>query len=276
MDESTVTLATGGTTVQLAVLQRGGSRPPLVCLHGFGSTKEDYADLALHPAFADRGLVLLDAPGCGASTVDEPAAVTIPFLVEVAAGACDALGLDRFHLSGHSMGGLTALLLANARPERVLSFVDIEGNLAPEDCFLSRQIIDFPADDEKTFFDAFVERVAERPEFASRLYATSLPLKVRPSVVHPIFTSMVELSDTMPLLDLMAGLRCPRVFVYGEQNRHLSYLDGLPGIGVETAEIQFAGHFPMYSNPVELWAVMAEFLDRCDASTPEPQEGTAR
>lgn len=54
-------------------------------------------------------------------------------------------GIEHFHLVGHSMGGLTALMLAHEEPERVLSFVDIEGNVAPEDCFLSRKVITHPA-----------------------------------------------------------------------------------------------------------------------------------
>ena len=37
-------------------------------------------------------------------------------------------GIRRFHLVGHSMGGLTALLLAQHQPDQVLSFVDIEGS----------------------------------------------------------------------------------------------------------------------------------------------------
>jgi pimeloyl-ACP methyl ester carboxylesterase len=42
------------------------------------------------------------------------------------------------------MDGLTALLLANRHPDRVLSFVNIKGNLAPEDCFLKSTDIGFP------------------------------------------------------------------------------------------------------------------------------------
>ena len=76
---------------------------------------------------------------------------------------------------------------------------------------------------------------------------------------------MVELSDNEPLMDIMGGLPCPRVFIYGEQNRHLSYLSELPGIGVEVVEISHAGHFPMYSNPPALWASMANFLKRSEA-----------
>ena len=50
--------------------------------------------------------------------------------------------IDRFHLIGHSMGGLTALILGDEHPGRVSSFINIEGNVSPEDCFLSRQVVE--------------------------------------------------------------------------------------------------------------------------------------
>ncbi|MEM1264067.1 MAG: alpha/beta hydrolase [Pseudomonadota bacterium] len=254
-----------GTSVRVAYLRRPAAGVPLVCLHGFGSTKEDYADLALHPAFAGRDLVMLDAPGCGASYVADPEAISIPFLVDVALAVCDALELAQFHLSGHSMGGLTALLLAHHHPERLLSFIDIEGNVAPEDCFLSRQIVDYPASNEEEFLDGFIARLKTSKEYSSVLYSIAVPSKVRSSSVKPIFSSMVELSDGQPLMDHMLGLPCPRVFIYGEQNRHLSYLDTLQSAGVDVVEIPWAGHFPMYSNPPALWSAMADFLNRAEA-----------
>lgn len=267
LESSSMQLDVRGTTVNVAYLQRAGTKTPLVCLHGFGSSKEDYADLSMHPEFADRGLLLLDAPGFAASAVSDPHALSIPFLVDAALAACDALGVQRFHLSGHSMGGLTALLLAERHSDRVASFINIEGNVAPEDCFLSRQIIEHPADSADAFLDGFIDRVSGREEFASRLYASTLRYKVPAASVEPIFTSMVDLSDNTPLMSTIAELPMPRLFVYGEQNRHLSYLDGLPALGVQVAEISFAGHFPMYSNPVELWATMADFIARTEAAS---------
>lgn len=266
METATLDLNVGGTGISLAYLRRRGTLPTLLCLHGFGSTKEDYADLALREDFRGRDLVFWDAPGCGASSVSNPDALSIPFLVEVARAACVALELDQFHLSGHSMGGLTALMLAKAAPQQVLSFFDIEGNVAPEDCFLSRQIIDYPAHTADGFFAGFKERVRQRSEFSSALYVTALDCKVRPTTVAPIFRSMVDLSDNTDLMGIMAGLKCPRAFVHGAQNRHLSYLNRLPDIGVEVIEIPDSGHFPMYSNPPALWAAMAEFVSRHEAN----------
>ena len=265
MESATLDLNVQGTEVSLAYLRRPGPLPALVCLHGFGSTKEDYADLALREEFQERELVIWDAPGCGASTISDPDALSIPFLVQVAQTACAALGLDAFHLSGHSMGGLTGLMLAQVEPDRVLSFFDIEGNVAPEDCFLSRQIIDYPAETADDFFVGFKERVRQRSEFSSALYVTALDCKIRPTSVAPIFRSMVDLSDNTNLMEIMADLNCPRAFIHGAQNRHLSYLNRLQDIGVEVIEIPDSGHFPMYSNPPALWTAMAGFLARHEA-----------
>ena len=264
MQSDTLNLTVHGHSVALSVLRRTGTRPALICLHGFGSTKEDYADLTMRADFVDRDLIFWDAPGCGTSTVSHPDAPTIPFLVSVVEAASNALGLERFHLSGHSMGGLTGLLYAQAHPDRVLSFIDIEGNLAPEDCFLSRQIVEHPAPTPEAFLAEFMDRVKGRAEYGSALYAEALPLKVKPATFQPVFASMVDLSDNTDLLAIMAGLSCPRVFIYGAQNRHLTYLDGLPGIGVQVVEVPDSGHFPMYSNPPALWSAMGKFLQQAD------------
>lgn len=256
----TLDLTVRDTAVSLAALHRDGVGAPVVCLHGFGSTKEDYADLARWPATARRPLFLLDAPGFGASKTAAPSALDIPFLVDVTLAACNAAGIEEFHLAGHSMGGLTALLLANAHPGRVLSFSDIEGNVAPEDCFLSRQIIDFPATDDTIFFEQFIDRVREIPQTSSHLYALTLPLKVQIGAVRPVFQSIVALSDGAPLMDMFGALTCPRQFIYGAENTHLSYLSALPQRGVGVVEITHSGHFPMYANPPALWQAMTALI----------------
>lgn len=252
------------TSVKVAYQRRHGGGAPLVSLHGFGSTKEEYADLALRADFAGRDLIAFDAPGCGLSEIENPETLSIPFLVDVALAACDALGVDRFHLTGHSMGGLTGLLLAHANPDRVLSFFDIEGNVAPEDCFLSRQIIDYPADTPDDFMEQFQARARTRPEFGSAFYAAALPHKVCATTFKPIFTSMVEISDNALLLNMVKELSCPKAFVYGVQNRHLSYLSLLPELGVRVIEIDNSGHFPMYSNPTALWDALSGFLKEAE------------
>ncbi|MCA4131640.1 alpha/beta fold hydrolase [Arthrobacter sp. M4] len=264
LEPFTAQLTIDGTDVEVAGMSRGGSGLPLVFLHGFGSTKEDYADVIQREGLADHPILAYDAPGCGATVCSKLDAISVPFLVAVSLEVLRFKGIDRFHLVGHSMGGLTALLLADQEPSRVVSFVDIEGNVTPEDCFLSRQIISHAHPDPEDFFKDFQDRVWKSRYFSSSLYAASLPHKVRASAVRPIFESMVELSDHGNLMDRFLALPFPRMYMYGVQNNTLSYLDILAEKGVELAEISHSGHFPMYSNAPEMWSRLEEFVVRSE------------
>lgn len=233
---------------------------PVTFLHGFGSTKEEYADFTQFPGLAGRPFLAYDAPGFGQSTASDLTTVSIPFLVDVALAALDRLDIDRFHVVGHSMGGLTALMLAARVPDRVLSFTDIEGNLAPEDCFLSSQIVTHGDDDPTKFLSAFANRSLQSVEYSSALYGSRVLTTIDPHVVRPVFESMVDLSDNGDLLTQFTSLPIPRMFMHGQQNADLTYLPELRRRGVTVAEIEHSGHWPMYSNPPAMWTALRNFL----------------
>jgi pimeloyl-ACP methyl ester carboxylesterase len=255
-------LRVNGVNLKIATVRRAGRLAPVVFLHGFGGTKEDYTDVVLRPAFHGRPVIAFDAPGCGASECDDLAAVDVPFLVDTARAVVDHLGISRFHLVGHSMGGVTGLLLAHRQPRRVLSFVNVQGNLTPQDCFLSRPAISGHRPD---FFAAFTDDVHRVPHYAGALHAVGLPHKVRRGAALGLLESMVELSDHGELLAKFLSLPCARMFLYGEEHAALPYLPQLDANGVELAEVPHCGHFPMYSNPVAMWRHIAEFHQRVES-----------
>ncbi len=248
-----------GVGLKVAAIHRDGALEPIVFLHGFGCTKEDYADVVHYAAFEGRPFLAYDAPGFGETRCSDLSGISIPFLSETAWAVLQSIGFARFHLVGHSMGGLTALMLAHKHPDRVLSFVNIEGNLAPEDCFLSRQITQYPHADSERFLDDLIERTHQAPGYSCALYAASLRHKVRPGAVRGIFESIVELTDSGDLMDRFLNLSCPRMFMYGDQNAALSYLSHIQSKGVRLSAIPDCGHFPMYSNPPVMWKEIADF-----------------
>ena len=267
LEKDVIALDVDGVALRVAAMHREGRRTPLVFLHGFGSTKEDYADAARHPQFDDRRIIAFDAPGCGQTDCADLSAISIPFLRRTAELVLAHFGVERFHLVGHSMGGLTALMLASECGDSVVSFANIEGNVAPEDCFLSRQILDYPAEDSEAFMSAFVERAWQSDAISSPLYAAALPYKVRPDAVAPIFRSMVEISEEDELMATFTGLPCAKMFVFGDQNRSLSYLGTLMKRGVQLAEIERSGHWPMYANAPALWTRLGAFIDHAEQET---------
>ncbi|MGF6835104.1 pimeloyl-ACP methyl ester carboxylesterase [Paenarthrobacter sp. TE4293] len=91
-----------------------------VYLHGAAGSWTTFQPLL--PGSPERDQVLLDLPGWGDSTEGARIATAT---VEAMAGAVvevlDDLGYGRWNLVGHSMGGVIALHLAAAWPERTLS-----------------------------------------------------------------------------------------------------------------------------------------------------------
>lgn len=259
-----IQVSVDGVQINLAVSRRDGPLAPIVFLHGFGGSKEDYLDISLHDSFRGRPFVAFDAPGCGQTTVLDFSKISIPFLVNTTKALLLHLNIERFHLVGHSMGGLAGLELAYSCPGAVQSFVNIKGNLGPEDCFLSRQIFTYTDEDPVEFLERFIERNYHSPLFSAPLYAANVRGKVQAEAVRGIFESMVKLSDQGSLLTKFLSLPFPRLFMYGQQYNMLSYLPTLERESVQLAEIPYCGHFPMYSNPCAMWESISRFLAELD------------
>lgn len=111
-----MTMTTSGLSVA-----RSGSGEPLVLLHGWGSSRRDFA--AVLPALADRFEVLaMDLPGVGRSPhlQERP---TVAALTDAVEQALDREGVDQVHVLGDSLGARVAIELA--RRGRAASVVAI-------------------------------------------------------------------------------------------------------------------------------------------------------
>ena len=62
---------------------------------------------------------------------------------------------------------------------------------------------------------------------------------------------------------------CDCLFLYGERNGTLSYLQRLRSSGVQVVEIPSAGHFVFYDNPVATFQAVGEFVHALPASLPD-------
>ena len=120
------------------------SAPPLVLLHGHGSnvhTFDQLADRLRH----DWRITALDQRGHGDSDwADDYAG---EHFVADFAGFASAVGLERFSLLGHSMGGLVAMAYAAANPDAVerLVIVDIGPEVGREGAeSVRRQTVEAP------------------------------------------------------------------------------------------------------------------------------------
>ena len=101
----------------------GGDATPLIFLHGVGSDKTAWAPQLAHFG-PKRRTIALDYPGYGESDhlATGEGAMHDRFAAAILA-ALDALAIDRAHLCGLSLGGVVALALAHAAPERLATLI---------------------------------------------------------------------------------------------------------------------------------------------------------
>ena len=101
----------------ISVLSAGTGRETIVCLHGLGGTKASF--LPTVAALADSyRVVALDLPGFGESDKPIGAPYDAPWFARSVFAAMDALGIERAHIAGNSMGGRVAIEAGLADHER--------------------------------------------------------------------------------------------------------------------------------------------------------------
>lgn len=129
--------------------------PAIVMLHGFGVSGHMFDE------FADRmqdryRLIAIDQRGHGDSDWSAEGDYTRAAFVSDLEGFRETLGLDRFILVGHSMGGLNAISYANTYPRhvRALVLVDVGPEAAKEGV---DNIVRFTRGPDELEFDEFVE-----------------------------------------------------------------------------------------------------------------------
>ena len=101
-------------------LVSGEGTEHVICLHGLGSNKASFFQTvsALTP---DHTVHAIDLPGFGASSKPARAGYDSRYFSRAVLRYMDAMGLDRAHLVGNSMGGRIALEVALADPDRALT-----------------------------------------------------------------------------------------------------------------------------------------------------------
>jgi len=105
--------------------------PPLILVHGYQRSGWSFAPL-LEELAARYHVVVPDLPGHGETFPEHQGApgteAAPPFaaFAEVIGAVADGLGLRRFALLGHSMGGVAAAAYARAHPDRVAALILLE------------------------------------------------------------------------------------------------------------------------------------------------------
>lgn len=240
-----------GHRVAVSCLRRDGVRPPVLVLPGLGMPATESLGIAPERVLPGRAFLVPDVPGTGhtAGVAD----LAVEDLAVMAGTLIRHLGLGPAVIVGHSMGGLAGLFLCRDTPALVAGFVNVEGNLGPGDCFVSRRVVSEPL--------AAVAASLGRSRLAGMArYARVLAKVADVDTLRSVSRSLVEHSTTSPLLEWFTAVDVPRRFITGTSGGDLPYLEELRRAGVPVLAFTRSGHFPMYSRPTAYYRAIEDFV----------------
>jgi pimeloyl-ACP methyl ester carboxylesterase len=238
-------------------LQRSGSEA-IVFIHGFGASKRTFLEAFHFGALQSLTMVALDLIGFGDSEKPPDFSYLMRDQAKIIRKVIDVLGLGRFNLVAHSMGGIIGIELAEMIPVRVRSFVNAEGNITIEDCSMSGRVAGMSA---KSFAQEGLEQIkhslAEESEKSRdqilKEYLDDFSMAT-PESLYKSALSTVQESVSGDLLKRFAQLPMYKCNVYGEKNRGAFLAEEkLRECGVPLFYVSKSGHSMMKENTSEFY-----------------------
>lgn len=242
----------------LHVLRRG-TGAPLLLIQGLSGSHRSWGEPFLDALEPGLELIAYDHRGIGTSgPIDGP--FSIADLARDAAGLLDALGIERAHVVGISMGGMVAQELALARPERVetltlgCTYAGGPGSRLTAQPVIERLIAAFGSGDPELALRAGWE-VNVSEEFARRPGAFEAFREMALAVPAPLPVLFEQLRATAShdASARLGGLAMPVLVVHGDQDLMLDVANArqiaalVPGARLEILE--GVGHLFWWERP---------------------------
>ena len=251
---------------------QAGSGPPLLAIHGLGGTKASFLPTLALMRSTHR-VVAIDLPGFGDSVKPLRAPFDAPYFARVATGVLDALGIERAHVAGNSMGGRIALESALRTPERVDRLVLLSPAMAwlrprrwtPVVRLLRPELTMVPMPVERLvrrFVPGDGWAAAGVDEFM-RAFSTARGRHAFHAVLRNIYLDRPHGDDG--LWSRLAGMTHESLFVWGRKDRlvPIGFMRHVERTFPAARHLELdCGHVPQVERPLETHDAMRAFLGR--------------
>ncbi|MFC9131455.1 alpha/beta fold hydrolase [Streptomyces sp. NPDC057099] len=247
---------------------RLGSGPGLLLAHGAGSSLAGTYGPVLEALATRHTVVGIDYPGSG-DTPRSTAPLSVDDLADQLIAAADAEGLDRFAVSGFSLGGPVAIRAAARHPERVTALVltaafpHRDNRLALATSVWSK----IAASGDRELLAEFLLLMALGTQALESMPAEQLrqTLGYTAATAADGSSEQTDLVGQVDVRDDLAGITVPTLVVSTTDDRltstalHRQLAETIPG--AQLAEIA-TGHLPMLERTEEWLQLITDFLDK--------------
>lgn len=239
------------------------AEPAILFLHGVGSTKEVWRPQLDHFRGSNTAIAI-DYPGYGESELIDGA--TRDDYARAAFAALDAMGRERAHICGLSLGGVVAIAMHALAPERCRSLILADSFAVHPDgrAIYERSIA--ASGDLRAMAEARVDvLLAQPPDPSVRTEVVETMAHIDPAA-YRIGAEAVWLADQR---DRAAAINVPTLVICGSEDkvtppalsRELVELNP----GAHYAEIEAAGHISNLEKPDEFNRLVEEFIAKAEA-----------
>jgi pimeloyl-ACP methyl ester carboxylesterase len=245
--------------------------PALLLLHGFGSSLQAWDDWSLKLEQKYR-LIRLDLPGFGLTGASPANDYSEEKDLAILTHFVDKLGLEKFSVVGHSMGGKMAWSLAASQPERVQALVLMAPDGFPETKDIGTKPYEVPAIMglikfvlpkylvRKSIEPAFSDADALNDALVNRYFDMLRAPGVRGAILER--SNQTIYTDPVPRLK---AIKAPTLLIWGEKDQMIpstnaqSYANVLSNS--TTVLIPKLGHLLQEEQPEKGLAAVMQFLD---------------
>ncbi len=257
---TTGTCAANG--ISMHYLRTGGDKPSLVLLHGLMTSGACWTPLA-RDLEEDYDIIMLDARGHGNSSFPS-LGYCYNTLANDVLSFIEALRLDSPVLLGHSMGGMTAAVVASQNPKR------LQGLILVDPTFLTAQRqrevyeSDVLAQHRRVLNLSKEDFLAEARIRNSHRSSELIELMVQARFQTSIHAFEVLMPPNPDYIQLISSLDIPSLLVIGGVRALVSSVmaSELAALNqhLEVVQIEEAGHGIPYDHPERLSVVVKSFL----------------
>ena len=262
-DESSKPKSVEAGGLRWSYLRSGEGGVPLLLIHGFGGDAAGWG--FIQGAIAgDQDVIAVDLPGHGNSektvrdgSIGAQADAVIAFL--------DALGIDKAHLAGHSMGGGIAIDIALKAPDRIASLT----LLAPVglgDGINVEYLKGFVAARKRRDLEAvlrvlFANEALVTPALAEEIIRYKRLDGAQPALETLLAALLNGQAQRAQYRDKLGAITVPGAVIWGAQDRIIppEHASGLPAsVRVET--LAGSGHMPHVEAADQVTRILRETI----------------